>query len=195
MPGGTLHRVADPTDAGALREAFIATYGTASEALESPELVAQYERVREYAADHPDKGSAAVATALELPRWRIRSWVDGDGRPDAVRGLERLQARGWINFDWDTPRCQALAALVAWVVAGGSIEQRSWAPAISVAPGTLGDLQRIGDILGIDWRDRGTGHVREATEWVPDADGSVLGRLLAVVGAPVGEAGGPALPT
>jgi hypothetical protein len=65
-----------------------------------PTLVAQFEQVTEYCAEHPDQGSGAVATALDLPRERIRAWVDSDGRPDAVRGCETLTANGWLHLSW-----------------------------------------------------------------------------------------------
>jgi hypothetical protein len=119
-----MRRVSDPTDAAAVRDAFIDTYATSSTA-DSRTLVAQYEQVTE----HPDQGSSAVASALDLPRSRIRSWVDGDGRPDAVRGLDRLTARGWLHLDWDGPTLHALASLCAWTVAGGAITADNWAPA------------------------------------------------------------------
>jgi hypothetical protein len=121
MPAGELRRVADPTDSAAVRERFIGTYGTSSETADATTLVANYERVVEYVADHPNQGSTAVATALDLPRGRIRAWVDGDGRPDAVRGLETLTANGWLHLDWDTPALRALSCLITWLVVGGSL--------------------------------------------------------------------------
>ena len=195
MPSGSLRRVADPTDSAAVRAAVVATYGTASETADSTTLVAQYERVRDYCAAHPEQGSGAVASALDLPRGRIRSWVDGDGRPDAVRGLDRLTARGWLHHAWADASLRALAGLVAWVVAGGAIEQRTWVPSFSVSPGTRGDLRRLGAALGIDWEQRHSGREQQGTYWVPGADACPLGRLLAVLGAPVGRASRPDLPT
>lgn len=194
MPSGSLRRVADPTDSAAVRAAVVATYGTASET-DTATLVAQYERVRDYCATHPQQGSGAVASALDLPRGRIRSWVDGDGRPDAVRGLDRLTARGWLHLAWDATELRALAGLVAWVVAGGAVGASAWQPSFSVADGTAGDLRRLGAVLGIDWEQRHSAREQQGTYWVPDDDGGPLGRLLAVLGAPVGRAPGPDLPT
>ncbi|WP_254823125.1 hypothetical protein [Haloglomus halophilum] len=194
MPAGELRRVADPTDTEAVRAAFIGTYGTASETADAATLVAQYERVREHCAEHPNQGSAAVASALDLPRPRIRTWVDNDGRPDAVRGLDRLTERGWLHLGWDDPTLRALAGLIVWTVVGGSLPRQGWTPAFSVADGTEPDIERLGDVLGLEWRQRHVDDDISGAEWVPARDGSVLGRLLAVLGAPTGADEGPSLP-
>jgi hypothetical protein len=195
MPAGTLRRVADPTDAGAVRDAFIDTYGTGSETVQAATIVADYERVRDHCAEHPNQGSTAVATALDLPRGRIRAWVDSDSRPDAVRGLETCTANGWLHLEWAAPTLRALAALIVWIVVGGSLPRRGWTPAFSVADGTEPDIEHIGDALGLVWTRRHEDtDGPSGTEWVPAADGSVLGRLLAVLGAPTSATEGPSLP-
>lgn len=193
MSGGILRRVADPTDSAAVRDAVIDTYGSSSD-LPSAALVAQYNRVQEYCAEHPTMGSSAVATALELPRGRIRSWVDGDGRPDAIRGIERLDDRGWLHHEWGDTGLQALAGLVAWIIGGGSIAEQTYVPAWSVSEGTAGDLRRLGEALGIGWSRRDRAAPGSGDEWIAAADGSALGRLLAVLGAPVSRNRRPALP-
>jgi hypothetical protein len=48
------------------------------------ERVTEYQRVLEYTGKHPDKGSSAVASAVGLPRGRIRPWIDDGARPDPV---------------------------------------------------------------------------------------------------------------
>lgn len=50
------------------------------------DAVLDYQRVQTIAADNPDKGAAAIATIVELPRSRIRPWLDG-GMPDPVRAI------------------------------------------------------------------------------------------------------------
>lgn len=76
-----------PTDDPQVRQAVADTYGTGHEAVQ------QYERVQSYAAMYPDKGSAAVPTAPELPRSRIRPCMNG-GKPDAVRAFDTLADHG-----------------------------------------------------------------------------------------------------
>ncbi|WP_276258113.1 hypothetical protein [Haloglomus litoreum] len=194
MPAGELRRVADPTDVGAVRERFIDTYGTSSETVDAATLVENYQRVREYSASHPNQGSGAVATALDLPRGRIRAWVDGDGRPDAVRALDTLTANGWLHLDWGESTLRALSALIVWIVVGGSLPRQGWLPAWSVADGTEPDIEHIGSVLGLEWGRRHVDDDISGTEWVPKRDGSVLGRLLAVLGAPTSATEGPSLP-
>lgn len=57
------------------------------------ERVTEYQRVLEYTAEHPNKGSSAVASALELPRGRIRPWMDG-ARPDPVCAIQTAEEHG-----------------------------------------------------------------------------------------------------
>ncbi len=59
--------------------------------------VLDYQAVMRYASEHPTKGSYAVSSALEIPRSRIRPWIDGDSRPDAVRALEAAEKYGWLE--------------------------------------------------------------------------------------------------
>ncbi len=193
MTRASIPRVSAPTDAAAVRDAFINTYQPPGEA-DAATLVRQYETVRAHMAEHPTQQSAAVATALDLSRGRIRSWVDDDGRPDAMRGLETLTEHGWLHHEWTDRSLAALTGLCAWVVAGGTIVTTDWQAAFSVADGTAGDLTRLGEALGLDWRQRHTDDERSGTEWLPRRHGSVLARLLAVLGAPVEQAGPPALP-
>jgi hypothetical protein len=57
------------------------------------EIVQQHQQVIEYAADHPTLGSGAIANHLELPRGRIRPWIDDEDPsvPDVVRGLRTAE--------------------------------------------------------------------------------------------------------
>lgn len=51
------------------------------------DLIKDYESVQNILQE-PRKGPSAVLNALNLPRGRILSWVDGDGMPDCYRGLQ-----------------------------------------------------------------------------------------------------------
>ncbi len=83
----------DLTGEDALIAAFVTTYDPRSKS--SPQTLRErYQRVSSHTADHPDKGSTAVASALGLPRSQIRPWVDSDSRPDCVHGIETLTERG-----------------------------------------------------------------------------------------------------
>lgn len=150
------------------------------------EAVEDYRRVSKYSSKHPNKGSSAVASALELPRSRIRSWVDGDSRPDPVRGIETAREYGWLDCDFGDPEFTALNTLVANVFSGGSIAETYYQP--SFALNRRGEDSHVIDALelaDVDYQlvDDRDGRADEAR---PMTAGTVLGRVLAVLGAPVG---------
>lgn len=155
--------------------------------------VQEYRRVESYCATHQQAGSQAVATALELPRSRIRPWVDGDSKPDPVHAIEDARERGWLDVDVDTDQGRAWARLVAWIYSGGSIANLDYRPTFYVrqkADGALtmseldvlrDALESIGAGFEIVGRDAG-----RATQLEPGEAKFLLGRCLAAAGAPVG---------
>ncbi|AGB31771.1 hypothetical protein C488_14972 [Natrinema pellirubrum DSM 15624] len=165
-------------------QALARTYDSRAYA-DTYDAVTDYREVMDYAARHPDKGSSAVASALELPRSRIRPWLDG-AKPDAVRGLETAREYGWLEAEYGDPAFTALNTLVANVFSGGSIAEQYHQP--SFALNHRGEESHVIDALelaGLEYRivaDR-DGRADEAR---PTEDASVLGRVLAVLGAPVG---------
>lgn len=148
------------------------------------ERVLEHRNVVQYSRDHPEEKSGAVSTALELPRQRIRSWVDGDGAPDPVHGLRTAIDRGWILPPKHSRRRRALAQLVTWTFAGGSIATDTFAPRF--AAHDLDEQRRLGraaaDIgVQLTWIDReADGHGVEAH---PAKDQSVFGHVLVAAGA------------
>lgn len=161
------------------------TYNTPSYA-DPAEAVEDYRRVLEYASKHPSKGSSAISSALDLPRGRIRSWVDDGGAPDAVNAIDTARDYGWLEAGYDDPEFTALNTLVANVFSGGSISEGYYQPGFAL--NHRGEESHVLDALelsGIDYRvvaDRDS----RADEARPTDDGTVLGRVLSVLGAPVG---------
>ena len=92
--------------------ALASTYPRDGE-LEAWARVQEYRRVQSFCAEHPEKGSHVVSTALELPRSRIRPWVDGDAKPDPVRAIDSARDRGWLDVDVDSDLGHAWKRLVA----------------------------------------------------------------------------------
>jgi hypothetical protein len=149
--------------------------------------VQEYRRVAEYMAEHPNKGSTAVASALEIPRSRIRAWVDENGRPDPVRGLEIAADNGWITHNWDNPTSRALNILTAWTFSGGAISSDTYQPRFSVdSAAATSTVSCALNTIGIDERHRNPSS-RRGSEIVPDDDASILGRILTAWGAPTGN--------
>jgi hypothetical protein len=174
----------DPTDRQRLARALTETYTTRSDAGVWG-LVEQYRHVTDYAEDHPDAGSQAVASALDLPRDRIRPWLAG-ARPDPVRAIETAADNGWLDVGWRSETLAALTVLVAWTFSGGSIDARNYQPAWTWDRRTRDDLASALRRLGLAPQTRNAGADDRATELLPARDGAVLGRLLVALGAPAG---------
>lgn len=168
----------------AVTEALARTYNHPS--YEDPyEAVQDYNRVIEAAAKHPNKGSTALSGIVELPRSRIRGWVDGDGMPDAARGVMLAQRHGWV--DPDPEMTEALAALAGHLLGGGSIAKQNYVPSVSVGRRVpVDDIEAVFRDVGVRPTRRHENIESRATEVLPATHGSVLGRTLAAWGCPVG---------
>ncbi|SDQ63607.1 hypothetical protein [Natronobacterium texcoconense] len=146
--------------------------------------VEDYRRVTQYASEHPDERSTAISSALTLPRGRVRPWLEGS-KPDPVRAIDTAREYGWLECTDDDPEFRGLNVLVANVFSGGSIDARFYQPSFSI-DGEGND--RVFDALeraGVDYRvvDGRSGRTDEVR---PADDASILGRVLAVLGAPTG---------
>lgn len=152
---------------------------------DAAEIADQYFEVMRYASHHPNKGSHAIASKFDIPRGRVRTWKEG-GAPDAARALEVARDYGWLEADYDDREFRGLNVLVANVFSGGSIVESNYRPSFAL---TSGDNRYLFDALeavGIDYEtveDR-DGRADEAR---PAEHGTVLGRTLSVLGAPVGR--------
>lgn len=176
--------VADPTDRNQVERALAATYDVRSDAT-AWEVVEQYRAVSEYTNGHPDAGPGSVASALELPRSRIRNWITGDARPHPVRGIETAERYGWLDLEWAARPLGDLAVAVAWIFAAGSIN-RQWVPQFTVSPDSEAIVQTLLDRLGPGATTHHDQDDSRTTELRPAADATVLGRLLHALGAPQG---------
>jgi len=163
------------------------TYNT--RAYDDPvDAVEDYHRVQRAAANHPDKKSTALSKVVELPRSRIRSWVDSDGMPDPARGLSTAQSKRWVNVDPEEEIATALAALAGHLLGGGSIATDSYVPAIAEGRRvTTSDITAAFRGVGVRATTRHTDVDGRATEVYPSEHASVLGRTLVAWGLPTGE--------
>lgn len=149
------------------------------------ERVQQYREVMDHAARNPDSGSSVVANAVEQPRGRVRPWLDG-ARPDVVRGLDTATEHGWLDPDPQGPMARGLVELTAHVMAGGSINAR-YVPQVSVGRRVdAAEIEQVYRTLGVRSKQRHAESEGRATEMVPRAAGSVLGRCLIAMGVPQG---------
>lgn len=146
---------------------------------EPMDAVRDYERVKRYTARHPQQGSYAVSTAVDLPRERIRSWVDGDGMPDCYRGLQTAYENGWIIEDWRDEKAKALNCLAAWVLSSGGIDD-NWVPTFITDSDDreIEALRRYSRSAGVRLTRTRESDSPRPPEWRPTNAASVLGRVL-----------------
>ncbi|MCH7659163.1 MAG: hypothetical protein IH933_00800 [Euryarchaeota archaeon] len=160
---------------------------------DSWELVEDYWRVMDYAARNTALGSSALASRLDLPRSRIRPWVrqpDADrkpARPDPVRAIQAAEGHGWIPARYESESFPALSRTVAWIYSGGSIDARRFVPLFTVGgESEFSDLKRLLDDVGAGCAISREFEAGRAAEYRPARDASVLGRVLFLLGAPIG---------
>jgi hypothetical protein len=171
-----------PTDTAAAKRALVRTYSPPAYA-DPWDCIEDFERVQRETAKHPNKGSAALASVVELPRGRIRPWLDGS-RPDCYRGLQTALSNGWLLEQWNR-HGRALNCLAAWTLSSGGINNH-WVPQwVADTDAEREALERYAAAVGVSVTQTrpddtttpdGT---RRAAEYRPDEDASVLGRVLA----------------
>jgi|APHM01.1.fsa_nt_gi hypothetical protein len=166
-----------PVDRTAVERALTRTYDHPSYD-DSWEVVEDYQQVQTYSARHPDAGSYAVGRALDLPRGRVRPWMNGS-TPDPMRALDTCWTRGWLPDDWDDSRATAWVVIMAAAWGGGSVSSDFFIPRWVVDDSDERAILRgAADPLGIEF----TRLCEDPLEVGPANDASVLGRFLIVLG-------------
>ena len=176
----------DLADRRARSQALARTYGGERDGWER---LIEYQRALEWRGKHPNKGSSAASSALDLPRSRIRPWFDKGSKPEPVHAVDTAEEHGWLDAQPGERVFEALSVLHAWVYAGGSIEQTNYASTFAVGKEDPRDLaiealQAVGLRASVDRED----DPHRATEVRPAGPGGThLGRFLhGVLGAPIG---------
>ncbi|WP_135823071.1 hypothetical protein [Halostella litorea] len=173
-------------------EEFCRTYrpGTKDDT-DAWDLVRQYRKAMTASlelrgGDGERAGSQAVSSHLDLPRSRVRTWVDNDGKPDAKRGLDRARKFGWIDVEITSTTFEGLNTFVAQTFAGGGIESKDHDPGFALPNDEIERrLKAAAEKAGFDYRiERRRGR---ADELRASPGGTILGRVLIVLGAPVGR--------
>lgn len=170
--------------------ALARTYGHRS--YDDPwEVVTDYARVMEAKERYPKKGSAALSTLLDLPRSRIRPWLDSDAAPAPVTAVRIAYDCGWfVDDEFSLPATEgtALATFVMWIFAGGSITQEFVPQFVLRSSDRYESLGRLADAaayVDLELTERQRGDSRP-NEYVPATNASIFGRVLHAAGAPVG---------
>ena len=135
------------------------------------EAVEQYRRAITYHADNPDAGIGELV-------------IDDGGTPAAVQGLYTAHKHRWIGVTYDeiTP----LNVLAAYVYSSGTISSHNYHPSFTLADGDSMVTNTL-ELMDIGYRDiERPGENRDPAVG-PAEDAAVLGRVLSVLGVPVGR--------
>ncbi|WP_276257157.1 hypothetical protein [Halomontanus rarus] len=151
------------------------------------EIVEDYQRVLEYTGRHPNAGSQRVAKALDLPRARVRPWVDDGAIPHPVRAIQTAETRGWLPLEESAETFDPLNRLVAWVCSSGTIKPDTFSVHLLIR--TDADRNRADAIvaaLDLEYANEHDENARTTELRIRD-DGAVLGRLCWLLGAPLDD--------
>lgn len=161
------------------------TYGTPGYA-DSWEGVQDYQRYLRYAGEHPQMGSYALSRVLDLPRGRLRAWEEG-ARPDVVKALEIAEENRWIDLPPGSERLRGFNVFVSWIFSGGSISRKLFTPHFAVnGEEDVSILEAAADEAGVGLLKKREAEERRAEEYTFRSHASLLGRILHVLGAPLG---------
>jgi hypothetical protein len=136
-----------------------------------------------------DQSRTALANQYsDLSEAMIQSWRRGH-KPYAQRALTTARELGWLTPAPDSEIALGLTALLAWIMARGSVRPDTHYPIFLIeSPAEQTMLEDIGDDLGIPFhvvrRDDDT---KRSTEMRPSEHGALLGRVLRTLGAPLGR--------
>lgn len=150
------------------------------------ECVQDYRSVLDYRTANSQAGASKIARSLELPRSRVRPWLNGS-TPDPVRAIQAAEKHEWLEPDFSDRTFKGLNVLVAWILSGGSLNS-NYVPQFAISGED--DERRIDaafEAVGVDYDFLRGGDLQRATEYRPLEDASVLGRVLWVLDAPLGR--------
>jgi len=150
--------------------------------------VQQYRHTVSFSTDHPDHGYTSIATKIGLPQSRVRSWVAAGHTPSVVAGLYTARKHGWIDLTFTDNEFMRLNILVASIYSGGTIASDHWQPVFTLTESEF-DSKCVTalELSGVGYTVRKERNSNRGKSVRPGEDGAVLGRVLHVLGAPVGN--------
>lgn len=151
------------------------------------QTVQQYRKATRLREQNPKMARAAIARQVGRAPSAVRGWLHEGKTPQVVQGIMTAQEKGWIDIESTSEQWRALNQLVAWIFAGGGISQKTFSPHFSVddqlALATLHQLLRWANI---SYRVRRREQAYHSLEISLREGGTVLGRVLRILGAPQG---------
>ncbi|WP_435551754.1 hypothetical protein [Natrinema sp. CGMCC1.2065] len=147
-------------------------------------VVQQFRSAITYHRDHPDAGIAEIMRVSGADRVATVSWIDDGATPLVVQGLHTAYGYNILGIGYDeiTP----LNVLVAAALSAGTIDAHNHQPMFTVESTDNSLVVNSLDLIGVGSRDieNGSGDTPTAA---PAEDAAVLGRVLEVLGVPVGS--------
>jgi len=117
----------------------------------------------------------------------VQSWSRGS-RPYVKNGVETVRELGWITPPAEGETALALTTLVAWAFARGSIRADTYYPVFTInSPDHRTYFEDTADTLNLSYEIVREDDPNRPGEARPTDNTSVLGRLLSVLGAPLGK--------
>lgn len=150
------------------------------------QAVNQYRDAIQLRENNPELARAEIARRVNRPASAVRGWLVEDKKPKVVQAVNEAHRRGWIGMESTSEQFRAINQLAAWIFSGGGIAETVFTPHFSVDDpltiSTVCQLSRWADLpyrIDGDRPDRGT-------VVIPSRAASVFGRVLYVLGVPVG---------
>ncbi len=173
-----------PTDDALITEERFARTYDGGDYADAYAVVQQYRRAVTHSVDNPETQTATIAAAADAPRGRVETWLTDGAVPAVMQGLYTAHEQGWIGVTYDD--LTALNVLVANVYSGGTISE-TYAPEFTLnKDGLDATVVTALELAGVGYQELDSGSPNSRTV-APAEDGLALGRVLAVLGAPVGR--------
>lgn len=164
-------------------EDFARTYdgGTYDEAWPK---VNQYRRVITYQTDNPDAGTGELMRVSGAAHDHVVSWATKDATPSVIQGLYKAHGYNLISVTYDeiTP----LNVLVANAISSGSINSHNYRPTFTVSSLENSMVVNSLELIGVGYQTMDSPNSSNPLIG-PEKDAAVLGRVLSVLGVPVGR--------
>lgn len=144
-----------------------------------------YWRGAELAASCPDDDLDSIISLLDPAKLSDERATDSQSPASMLAEIQRIARRGWIDLPYESPAFYGLNKLVAWVLSAGYITT-DYTPYFGIRHGA--DYERLDcafDRLQCQYELSGTAD--QPPRCVRPAEvATALGRVLAVLGTPVG---------
>ena len=169
-------------------ETFVRSFDPATD-VDPVSFVDRYRRARTVFENVPGIESDAVADRVGLPQTHLERWFgEEETPPRIIREFTIARDRGWLDVEVDSQLFRGLNVLVGSTYGPGTIDPVTLEPRFPVRHPR--DIERTAwaiDRVGLRYAMVRDSERERARELRPTADGPILGRVLVVLGAPVGD--------